>query len=179
VLLSRTLVTQSFRLRDGRLVQLRPVVGEDAPRLSRLCERLSAESSRLRFFRAGRRLTPAEALALADIDHARNEAIVALDGESISALGTLHQLGDQAQAELTLLVEDAYQGSGLGRHLLEVMIEAARERRYRVLLAETLPDNDRVVRLLETSGLPAIADEYFGVLRVQLFMEWDFLAVLG
>jgi GNAT superfamily N-acetyltransferase len=164
----------SFRLRDGRVVQLRPAVAEDAPQLAALCERLSAESSRLRFFRAGRKLTAQEALGIADIDRMSDEAIVALDGHSLSALGTLHQLGDEAQAEVTLLVEDAYQGRGLGRYLLEQMIAAARARHYRILLAEMLPDNDRVLRLLESAGLPSIADEYFGLLRVRLFMDWEF-----
>jgi GNAT superfamily N-acetyltransferase len=125
----------------------------------------------LRFFRAGRRLSPQEALGLSDIDHVRNEAIVALDADSVIALGTLHQLGDHPHAELTLLVEDAYQGGGLGRHLLEMLIEVARARQYGSLLTELLPDNERMLGLLESAGLPSIADDYFGVLRVYLFLE--------
>jgi hypothetical protein len=82
----------------------------DAPCLASLCERLSAHSSRLRFFRAGRRLSSEEARQLADIDQVRNAAVVAL------------------------------------------------------------PDNERMLRLLESAGLRSLADEFFGVLRVYLFM---------
>jgi GNAT superfamily N-acetyltransferase len=163
-------LTSCFRLRDGRLVQLRPVAAEDAPRLTRLCEGLSAESSRLRFFRAGRRLTAQEALGLAAIDHVRNAALVVLDGEQAIGLASLNQIGDDPQAEITLLVDDAYQGHGLGRYLLERLILAARRRGYRTLLAELLPDNRRMLELLESASVPAVADAYFGVLRVHLLL---------
>jgi acetyltransferase len=170
-LLAQLAAAEAFRLRDGRIVLLRSVVPEDAPRLASLCERLSAESSRLRFFRAGRRLSPQEALGLSDIDHVHNEVFVALDADRVIALGTLHQLGDYPQAELTLLVDDAYQGAGLGRRLLGILIEAARQRDYHSVLCELLPDNDRMLGLLESAGLPSIADDYFGVLRVYLYLN--------
>ena len=172
---SQTTGLTTFRLRDGRLVSVRPVVPADAPRLAALCERLSAESSRLRFFRAGRRLTPQEALGLAEIDHHHNEAFVALDTERVVALASLSRIGDDPQAEVTLLVDDAYQGSGLGRHLLGMLIDAARARHYRILLAEMLPENERMLGLLESAGVPSLADTYFGVLRVHLFLQREAL----
>ena len=173
LVVSQTAGATTFRLRDGRLVRLRPVVAEDAPRLAQLCEGLSAESSRLRFFREGRRLTPQEALGLAQIDHHHNEAFVALDGERVVALASLHRIGDDPQAELTLLVDDAYQGGGLGRHLLRMLIDAARARGYRILLAEMLPDNARMLGLLDSAGVLAVADTYFGVERVHLLLDSD------
>ena len=172
---ARVVAQELFHLRDGRRVVLRPVVPEDAPRLATLSEHLSPESSRLRFFHAARRLTPQEALGVADIDHDRNEGLVALNEDRVVALGTFHQLGDEPDAELTLLVDDAYQGGGLGRHMLNLLIDAARARRYRMLLTELLPDNERMSGLLESAGVPCISDTYFGVLRVHLFLERDVL----
>jgi GNAT superfamily N-acetyltransferase len=96
--------------------------------------------------------------------------VVALDADRVIALGTLHRLGDDPQAELTLLVDDAYQGRGLGRRLLTWLIGAARERNYQLLLTELLPDNARTLRLLESAGLRSVADEFFGLLRVYLFL---------
>jgi GNAT superfamily N-acetyltransferase len=161
---------ETFQLRDGRQVVLRRTVRDDAPRLASLCERLSAHTSRLRFRHVGRRLSSEEAVQLADIDQVSNAAVVALDADRVIALGTLHRLGDDPQAELTLLVDDAYQGRGLGRRLLAWLIQAARERHYHLLLGELLPDNERMLRLLESAGLRSLADECFGVLRVYLFL---------
>src|SRR5437764_5973849 len=164
-----------FTLRDGRRVLLRPVRPEDASGLAQLCSRVSEETSRFRFFRAGRRISPHEALTAANIDRPRNEAVVALDGNDIVAWGSFHQLGTDQRAEMTLLIDDAYQGSGLGREMLERLIAAARRRHYTMLLAELMPDNDRMLQLLETSGLPCFADEYFGVLRVHVFLQHPYL----
>jgi GNAT superfamily N-acetyltransferase len=161
----------SFHLRDGRCVILRPVVIEDAPRLAKLSGRLSAESSHLRFFRAGRHLTPEEALGLADIDHDRNEAFVALDGDCVVALGSFNQLGADPHAELTLLVDDAYNGVGLGRHILKLLIDSARARQYSMLLTELLPENERMSGILESAGVRTISDTNFGLLRVYLFLD--------
>jgi GNAT superfamily N-acetyltransferase len=169
------LAAQPFSLRDGRRVLLRSVRLEDAQRLTRLSERISGESSRFRFFRAGRRLTPSEALDVVTIDRERNEAIVALDADEVVAWGSFYQLGNDPHAEMTLLVDDAYQGGGLGREVLEKLIAAARRRHYAMLLAELMPDNDRMLQLLESAGLPCFADEYFGVLRVHLFLQRPFL----
>jgi GNAT superfamily N-acetyltransferase len=164
-----------FSMRDGRRVLLRPVRTEDANRLVRLCDRLSEESSRFRFFRAGRRLTPREALGVVTVDREHNEAVVAVDGDEVVAWGSFNQLGNDPSAEITLLVDDAYQGVGLGREVLERLIEAARERHYVMLLAELMPDNDRMLQLLESAGLPYFADEYFGVIRVHVFLQRPYL----
>jgi hypothetical protein len=47
---------------------------------------------------------------------------------------------------------------------------AAEATRFR-LLAELLPDNARMLGLLESAGVPTLADPYFGVLRVHLFLD--------
>src|SRR5689334_12592857 len=109
-------------LRDGRTVVVRSARLEDAPRLAKLCAGLSAESSRFRFFRAGRRLTAHEAVGVVTIDRRRHEAILALSGDAVVGWGSFTQIGNDRHAELTLLVDDAYQGAGLGRHILERLI---------------------------------------------------------
>jgi hypothetical protein len=34
-----------------------------------------------------------------------------------------------------------------------------------------LPENERMLGLLESAGVPSLADTYFGVLRVHLFLD--------
>src|SRR5712664_5003454 len=57
-------ITGRFRLADGRLVWLRPLQAEDAPRLMDLCKRLSPSTLRRRFLRSVVRCDPFEAQRL-------------------------------------------------------------------------------------------------------------------
>ena len=54
--------------------------------------------------------------------------------------------GDPATAEFAILVEDAWQGVGVGRQLLVELMALAAERGVRVLTATVQPDNARVSR---------------------------------
>jgi GNAT superfamily N-acetyltransferase len=150
---------------------LRHVLPDDAPRLAALCERLSDTTRRRRFFDPCRRLSCQEAERLACVDHARHEALVIADGDRLVGLGQCDQLGDQPVAEITVLVEDAYQGQGLGRQLVRGLIDTARQRGYRILLAELLPDNEPMLHVLETAGPSIVVDPYFGLLRVTLLLN--------
>src|SRR5258708_28355245 len=71
-------VTGRFRLGDGRLVWLRPLQAEDAPRLMALCKRLSPNTLRRRFLRSVVRCDPLEAQRLAAVDQVQRGALVAV-----------------------------------------------------------------------------------------------------
>ena len=72
---------------------------------------------------------------------------------TIVAVGRFHSDGAE-RAELALLVEDGYQGNGLGRLLLERLLREARRRRLRVLAGHVLYGNAPILRLLRSLGLP-------------------------
>jgi GNAT superfamily N-acetyltransferase len=123
---------------------------------------------------AQRRLACEEAAALTNTDRDRNEMLVAVD-DTLVGWGSISQLGSEPSVELTLLVEDAYQGRGIGRRLLQALIEAARARGYAFMMADLLPGNVRMLRLLESTGLPLVDDMYFGRWRVVMVLnpcEW-------
>ena len=62
--------------------------------------------------------------------------------------------GDGETAEYAALVEDGWQGLGLGSALTERLVGAARGRGIRRLYALVTPGNERMVRLLRGLGLP-------------------------
>ena len=161
-----------FRLADGRLAWLRPLRVEDAARLMDLCKRLSPSTLRRRFLRSVVRCDPLEAQRLAAVDQVRRVALVAVphptDDSPIVAVGRFHGDGSE-QAELALLVDDAYQRLGLGRLLLSRLVREAAQRRLRVLEGHVLYDNTPMLRLLRTSGQPLEVHWDGGdVLNVQL-----------
>src|SRR3954447_6766162 len=99
---------------DGRHLTLRPIRDDDADRLRRLFFRLSPETVYLRFFQPVR--NPSDKLLhhLAEVDHDRRQAIVALDGDEIVGVARYDRADDAQHAEVAILVEDAWQGNGLG-----------------------------------------------------------------
>ena len=144
---------RTVHLRGGTEVVLRPIRSEDAPALTRLYDRLSPESAYQRFFAVMRRLPPDWARILADVDHDRRAAIVALGpGGELVGVARYSVLVDPGEAEIALVVEDAWQGRGLGTILLAALLEHAESRGIPRFLAYVLADNHRMVRLIGRVG---------------------------
>jgi RimJ/RimL family protein N-acetyltransferase len=138
-------------LRNGAVVRLRPIQADDAPRLMALCQRLSPQTLYQRFFSV-RRLRPEEAHAFANVDHRARMAVVAeVDTEQGCDLIGVARYGPSERAngaDIGLLVEDRWQGLGLGPILLEEILRAGQDRGIQEFSADVLTDNRRVLRLL-------------------------------
>jgi GNAT superfamily N-acetyltransferase len=145
-----------YTLPDGETLFLRPVRPEDAAALVSFFGRLSAESLHLRFF-SYRQIGLGEARAMAAVDHQHSEAVVACvsaePGAEIVGVASYDQTRPGA-AEIAFTIEDRYQGRGLGRHLRDWIIGAARARGFTRLHGETLVANGPMLRLVGASGYP-------------------------
>ena len=133
---------------------LRPIRPGDAPALTRLYDRLSPESAYQRFFAVMRRLPPDWARILADVDHDRRAAIVAAgpEGELIGVARYGTEPGAD-EAEIAVVVQDAWQGRGLGTILLSALLDHAVSRGITKFLAYVLADNHRMLRLVGRQGV--------------------------
>lgn len=144
-------------LRGGQRVRLRTIRPEDKTSLVQGLHRLSPASRLARFMAMKKRLTDAELAYLTEIDVVDHFAIGAAalnedggEGEG-AGIGRFVRLGPGSDAaEPAVVVVDAWQGRGLGRILLERLIEAARERGIRAFHAEFLAENVAIRRLLES-----------------------------
>ena len=117
----------ALALRDGTCVQVRPIRAEDAQALQRLVGRSSDRSIELRFFGPLKRLSDEMAERFADVDGKDRFALVALDpqdsGEIVAVVRYGREEGTDG-AEYAALVEDRFQGRGLGIGLTRHLIEA-------------------------------------------------------
>jgi GNAT superfamily N-acetyltransferase len=115
------------QLLSGRRVALRPAAPEDVAGIAVLFAGLSAESFRWRF--RSQRSTTKALLQLARID--RHPATMSVVAERLSGAGIVvaearvMPLGEDS-AELEIAVADSYQSSGLGRLLLDAVLDQAR-----------------------------------------------------
>jgi GNAT superfamily N-acetyltransferase len=103
-----------------------------------------------RRFHAPIRTLPDEAVRhLVTVDHDDREAVVGLVGGEVVGIARYDRSpSDPARAEFAILVEDAWQGVGLGRQLLVELIALAGRHGVRTLTASVQRDNDRVIGLI-------------------------------
>lgn len=133
---------------------MREIRAEDAPAMRRLVGRSSERSIELRFFGPVQELSEEEARRFAEVDGKDRFALVALDPEDeIVAVVRYEREGDTDGAEYAVLVEDRFQGRGLGSGLTRCLIEGAKERGIKRLHALVLRENGRMLRLLQSLGL--------------------------
>ncbi|MFC0006302.1 bifunctional acetate--CoA ligase family protein/GNAT family N-acetyltransferase [Micromonospora siamensis] len=140
-------------LSDGTTVGLRPIRPDDAPAIVAMHARFSERTRYLRYFSPYPRIPERDLQRFVVVDHHDREAFVVLAGDRIVAVGRYERLGPESpEAEVAFVVEDAYQGRGIGSVLLEHLADAAR--RYGIVhfVAEVLPANGAMLRVFSDFG---------------------------
>ena len=163
-------------MRDGTCVLVREVRAEDAPALQQLVGRSSEHSIELRFFGPMKELSEEKARHFAEVDGKNRFALVALDPEDegeIVAVVRYERETSTDGAEYAALVEDRFQGRGLGIGLTRCLIEAAQERGIKRLHALVLRENGRMLRLLRSLEFPERRRWENGLEHVEIDLRTD------
>ena len=146
---------RELALRDGTRVRMRPIRPDDAPRLVALYEHLSGDTRYQRFFSTMRRLPPDWARFLAAVDYTRRFALVAEapgDAETLIAVARYEPAGEPDTVEVAFVVQDAWQGRGLGTLLFQELLAAAAGNGIRRFRAWVLAENRRMLGLIARLG---------------------------
>ena len=139
-------------LSDGATVHVRPIRPDDGDGLVALHGRLSAETVYLRFFSPMPRLSPDLVRRFTHVDYEDRMALVAVLGDDLIGVARYDRLPTTRDAEVAFVVDDAHQGRGLGTILLEHLAVAARENGIERFVAETLPQNRRMLDVFRSAG---------------------------
>ncbi|MEU3455995.1 GNAT family N-acetyltransferase [Micromonospora sp. NPDC006766] len=140
-------------LSDGTTVQLRQIRPADAPAIVAMHARFSERTRYLRYFSPYPRIPERDLQRFVNVDHRDREAFVVLAGDRIVAVGRYERLGPGSpEAEVAFVVEDAYQGRGIGSVLLEHLADAARRFGIVHFVAEVLPANGAMLRVFSDFG---------------------------
>ena len=161
-------------LGNGTSVPVRLIRAEDATALQRLVGRSSDRSIELRFLGSMKRLSDGMARRFADVDGRDRFALVALDPENpdeIVGVVRYAREGDEDGAEYAALIEDRFQGRGLGIRLTRALIEAARENGIGHLYALVMRENVRMLGLLRSLDLPERVRWQDGAERVEIDLQ--------
>lgn len=135
-------------LLEGSLITIRPIEPADAFRLRRMFDRLSPESIYHRFFSPAPLARRAALIQLAGVDHDLHESLVAEAGNEIVAVARYDGSPGAEDAEVAVIVEDAWQGRGLGTLLLHRLARIGAERGLIAFRAVVLGENRAALRFL-------------------------------
>ncbi|GAA4196312.1 GNAT family N-acetyltransferase [Microbispora amethystogenes] len=151
------------RLADGAEVQVKPLTPLYREALRDLHERCSPETRRFRYFTSNPNLPPRMLDRLCD--RARGQSLVAGHDGQVVALASLLFTADPGIAEIALLVEDRWQGRGLGGTLARMLLTQARDLGFAEVRVTLLFDNMRLRRLLSSLGASLTHTEDPGVME--------------
>jgi acetyltransferase len=169
--------SESIVLADGTPLVIRPIRPDDAEELKAAFQRLSMESIYLRFLSYKKELTDEEARQLATVDYSSKMAFLAIRNENgqdmvigASRYALLYP-GHPEIAEAAVVVEDKYQGRGIGKLLLWRLVNYARAKNIRFMRGFLQVGNNRMLKLIEHSGLHNKKRYVDGVWEVTIELE--------
>ncbi len=154
-------------LRDGSEVRMRSAGPSDAPLVAALHARCSPDARRSRFLSPTPRLASDQLDELLHGETGRGQAIMAVTADGGSAVGlvTLDLHGPGA-ARFAVLVENAWQGRGLGTALLRRVADVAVEHGVTELTGVARTEDLSITRLLRRAGLRPSAEIVNGEVRL-------------
>ncbi|MFN3390376.1 MAG: GNAT family N-acetyltransferase [Meiothermus ruber] len=160
-------------LKDGRTATLRPARPEDRPLFVEFLERLSPQARTFRFFSEVNPETAADLLLRKPPDEDKVTLVVLTgDPERIIATGEYVQEGPgSTSAEVAFLVDDWYQGRGLGSLLLERLALIGVQRGIRRFHAFTLAENKQMLDVFKASGFKVESHAESGEVEVSFEIE--------
>lgn len=168
--------TQEWQARNGETVVIRAIRPEDEPLLVAHHKTLSEKTIRRRFFSMVKLLSRESLVRLCHLDYAREMALVA---ERRNEAGRPELIGvaryymnpQTRSAEFAVVVTDAWQGQGVGQHLMERLIAVARERGVRRLTGLVLRENAPMLKLARELGFREGKSDEADAAQVTLDLE--------
>ncbi|CAK0772109.1 acetyltransferase [Gammaproteobacteria bacterium] len=149
-------LTMQWQLPDGTDIIIRPIRPEDAEIEQEFVRGLSEESSFFRFMSILHELTPSMLARFTQIDYDREMALIAItkrSGKEIEIGVSRYAINpDGESCEFALVVADAWQGRGIGAHLMGCLMGAARARGLKIMQGDILSNNTNMLKLVEIMG---------------------------
>lgn len=172
-----SLLSNPMRLANGAAVKVRPLRTGDALLLQELYQRVSPTTLYYRYFRPYRP-TLAELEQICQLRADEGAGVIALvERSQLQAIGFAQYAINKRQpatAEVGFLVEDRFQGQGVGRTLFQHLVQRAKAQGLQTFTAYVHPANDAMLHVFRRSGLPMAVQFDAGVREVQISLAADF-----
>jgi len=150
-------------LKNGATVRLRPIKPEDENRFNELFKSLSEESVRFRFFETIKELSHDTLTRYCNLDYDREIAIVAELTDQNRIIGVARIVTDLSgrTGEFAIMVDDKWQGLGLGSKLIDVIFDVAKDLRLEKIYSYVSRGNSKMIQMSIKKGFDnESADEF-------------------
>lgn len=156
-------------MRGGGTAWMRLARPEDAEAVTAMHERCSERTIHQRYFR---NITEWREITMRRLTggHRGASIVVMAEDGTIIGLGNVFPLDDES-AEIALLIEDSYQGRGLGGRLLDHMIDMVRTLGFHRVVASVLAENHGMITLLDRTGLAWSRHVESGITEFEAVMD--------
>ncbi|WP_048439355.1 bifunctional acetate--CoA ligase family protein/GNAT family N-acetyltransferase [Caenimonas sp. SL110] len=161
---------------------LRPIRPEDGNRLKAFYAKCSPQDMRLRFFMARREVPTSELARFSQIDYDREMTFIALT--PADEFGNQRMAGevravcdpDNIRAEFAIQVASAWQGHGLGRVMMDKLLNYLRARGTTEVIGQCLRENAAMLALARSVGFAVTEGDDGFALRMTLVRDMDQVA---
>ena len=136
----------------GETFVMRPIRPEDAEAHAALFARLPPEDIRYRFFSVMRALSAEQTARLTQIDYDREMAFIATRCGETVGVARLVREPPGTEGEFAILVDPAVKGRGVGRHLMERLIQWGRDQGMTAITGQVLAENTRMLSFIRQLG---------------------------
>jgi GNAT superfamily N-acetyltransferase len=158
-------------LRNGRQLTIRALQKKDRDDFVAAANRVSARSLKNRFFAVKREFSENEISFFVNVDFIKHVALVAVLSEARRPMivgGARYVVVSPGKAEVAFAILDQYQRQGIGTILMRHLETIAYEAGLRELIAEVLPENTAMLKVLGHSGFPLSTNADPGVVHATL-----------
>ncbi|MCG2783994.1 MAG: bifunctional acetate--CoA ligase family protein/GNAT family N-acetyltransferase [Anaerolineae bacterium] len=166
-----------WAMKDGREVSIRPIRAEDEPMMRKFHEALSDRTVYLRYLSPmvlSERVTHERLARMTHNDYDREIALVVEGDEAgekaVFGVARLSKFrGENDEARFTMLVNDKFQGQGVGKELLKRLLDVARSEKIKRVIAIISPENESMQKLCRHLGFSSMqADPETGMIKAEI-----------
>jgi acetyltransferase len=145
-------LVKEIQLNDGTDIVVRPIRPEDAEIEAKFVRELSSQARYFRFMNALQELSQEMLVRFTQIDYHNDMALIAVrsngDGEEQIGVARYTTNLDKKTCEFALVVSDRWQSRGIGHHLMQNLMEIARDRDLETMQGQVLTDNSKMLELV-------------------------------
>jgi len=160
---------------NGGPLLLRPIRPEDGPAHLAFFGALTPDDVRYRMFVRIRELQPSQLARFTQIDYDREMAFIATrpDAQGVAetlAVGRVVADPDNITAEFAVTVRSDLKGLGLGKIMMQRLIDYCRSRGTREIVGEALPQNSRITGMVKKLGFTVKTKDEEGTREMRLVL---------